>query len=851
MQDYIWEHKLRKRWLKITASFGALAIVVTAAAMILPAITMENSPQMLECQIDVHTHMDSCYDEEGNLICGYADFLVHTHNSACYAEDGTLICSLPEIEAHTHDASCYQETRVLTCGLEEGKEHVHDASCYKTAEEPTCGLDESAAHVHEGHIHTEECYKVSEILICTQSEADHIHTAECYETQRTLICTQDTGCYDEEGNLVCEKLEEGHTHTTECYPEELICGKEETAAHTHTDDCYEIQKELVCGKEEIILHTHTDSCFDENGNLICGMLEVKEHVHDESCIPQTNYISSGSSWATVSKPGYTPSAENDGQSLSNRMRFAAPQAETGSYDFSNDITSVTVERQQGGQWTQSDTFTDGDTIRITIRYAISQGIINETQRNMHYQLPAGIALEQEETGEVYLENGRKAGTYTISTDGLISIAFDEDFANGEAFSGNLHFQGSIALADLDEGEDITFGGDGGTITVVPEEKQYSLSIAKPGVYVKDEDDVEIYEQLDMGINILPEHLLYTIEIGADATSDGSDGTITVTDQFTHNPADGVVTYDEGNIAIFRVTPTLDGPPSAVKITEYDLKYTHQQSGTDDTQTSSFTITGLPTLTPGEYYSVNYTASVDFDTVNSPNGYISVSNEAAAKDNSQTATANSNVEISSRMVHKEVSANEGTGNVQWTVTLNEAGRDLSGRVFRDEMTYTLDGATVTYDLQDITNLRVTAYEINDAGQQASKGDVTASFEGLIKFADGAMTVEFPAADAWPDGLSANWVYKIVYETPFPEEAEIGDQIAFANTARLDEYHVTVNWNDAVPEAGYGLVKRSTSYDLNTGTDLGTIYWESNISYTSDLSVPAGWVYFAESGLDIIR
>ena len=40
------------------------------------------------------------------------------------------------------------------------------------------------------------------------------------------------------------------------------------------------------------------------------------------------------------------------------------------YDFSGNITSVTVERQQDGQWTQSDTFTDGDTVRVTIRYAI-------------------------------------------------------------------------------------------------------------------------------------------------------------------------------------------------------------------------------------------------------------------------------------------------------------------------------------------------------------------------------------------------------------------------------------------------------------------------------------------------
>ena len=62
MQEYIQEHKLRKRWMKITASLGALAIIVTAAAMILPAITMENAPQMLECQINFHTHKDNCYD---------------------------------------------------------------------------------------------------------------------------------------------------------------------------------------------------------------------------------------------------------------------------------------------------------------------------------------------------------------------------------------------------------------------------------------------------------------------------------------------------------------------------------------------------------------------------------------------------------------------------------------------------------------------------------------------------------------------------------------------------------------------------------------------------------------------
>ena len=154
----------------------------------------------------------------------------------------------------------------------------------------------------------------------------------------------------------------------------------------------------------------------------------------------------------------------------------------------------------------------------------------------------------------------------------------------------------------------------------------------------------------------------------------------------------MVTYDEENIAILKIAPALDGPPSAVEITEFELNL-YQQTGTEDTKTSSFTITGLPVLQPGEYYSINYSASIDFGTVNTTNGYISVPNEATAKDNSQTVTANASVGVSRRMVHKEVSANEGTGNVQWTITLNEDGRDLSGRVFRDEMIYAIGGGKI--------------------------------------------------------------------------------------------------------------------------------------------------------------
>ena len=68
---------------------------------------------------------------------------------------------------------------------------------------PTCGLEEGSGHVHEGHIHTEACYEVSNVLTCGQAEAaPHTH---------------DEHCYDADGNLICQQSEEGHTHTAECY----------------------------------------------------------------------------------------------------------------------------------------------------------------------------------------------------------------------------------------------------------------------------------------------------------------------------------------------------------------------------------------------------------------------------------------------------------------------------------------------------------------------------------------------------------------------------------------------------------------------------------------------------------
>lgn len=224
------EKRKYRYWL---AAFLCLAVLVTLGTVTVLKMNGQaanHKQKLLDCQIELHEHTEGCYDSEGRVICGYADYAVHTHNDDCYDSEGTLVCQLPEVQAHTHSPECYQEKEELVCGLEES----------------------------EGHVHTEECY-----------------TRE----QGALICGQEEFYIDETG-----AEQEAHVHTDDCYEwtETLSCGqKEGQGGHTHTESCYETKTELVCGEQE--LHTHDETCYGQDGQLTCGLLELKEHVHGEEC----------------------------------------------------------------------------------------------------------------------------------------------------------------------------------------------------------------------------------------------------------------------------------------------------------------------------------------------------------------------------------------------------------------------------------------------------------------------------------------------------------------------------------------------------------------------------------------
>ena len=285
-EKYTKAHQRKKRWYRVVTGLACVVVFCTVYALILPAITMEKGA----CEIPEHTHSeacytqvtsatrtepvctieslnlhqhdDTCYDSEGNLTCGYADFVVHQHDSACYDENGNRWCPLPEIETHEHTGSCYAVPET-----DAPEVHTHTDDCY-TVERGELICTEST---EPAHVHTDDRYTETSALVC---EEDHEHTESCYETTRELTCG--------------DTEEPVHQHTDQCYKQikTLICELPTEPA----EEAEPAEPELICEEKEIILHTHEPyespedpGCYDDDGNLICGKIQVLEHQHTDAC----------------------------------------------------------------------------------------------------------------------------------------------------------------------------------------------------------------------------------------------------------------------------------------------------------------------------------------------------------------------------------------------------------------------------------------------------------------------------------------------------------------------------------------------------------------------------------------
>ena len=251
----------------------ACAVVFcTVYALILPAITAENTPQ---CGQEEHVHTEACYAaaESGRtLVCTPETLGVHQHTADCLGAEGEYVCGYANFVIHHHDTACYDASGVLWCPLPEVEEHTHSEACYQAAD---------SAPAEPVHTHTEECYTTERgELTCTLPEAEgHAHSAEA-------------GCYDGTGTLICQVEESaGHQHTDQCYAQTqvLTCAlpTEAEAPAAEPAQTEPTEPVLICGRQEIVLHQHGPGCYDGTNHLICGQVQVLAHQHTDQCFQTT------------------------------------------------------------------------------------------------------------------------------------------------------------------------------------------------------------------------------------------------------------------------------------------------------------------------------------------------------------------------------------------------------------------------------------------------------------------------------------------------------------------------------------------------------------------------------------
>lgn len=351
IRTYLRHYRTRKFLRKFARVLGCIVAFVTTYALILPAITLEqesfcgfeehtHTEACYQMQIqnrrlvcngtvsDLHVHSGSCYNADGIVLCGQADYVVHIHNDSCRDGSGALVCTMAERAQHSHGDSCYRmpdpvphthkDTCAepvkgeLLCTQQEDPGHQHGTGCYQPGSELLC--TKAAGHQHtddcyvyplictlsadphshdghcytrgtllcsvpENHVHQGTCFETN--ITCGLSEYDHSHDSACYVTD--LVCTEaheehTDGCW--ESRLSCGLTEGGHHHTDSCKTVSTVCGTQE--GHTHGDGCYE--KNLSCGKTGGEVHSHGSGCYGTEKQLNCSLDE--NHIHENTCYKQ-------------------------------------------------------------------------------------------------------------------------------------------------------------------------------------------------------------------------------------------------------------------------------------------------------------------------------------------------------------------------------------------------------------------------------------------------------------------------------------------------------------------------------------------------------------------------------------
>ena len=365
------------------------------------------------------------------------------------------------------------------------------------------------------------------------------------------------------------------------------------------------------------------------------------------------------------------------------------------HDLNTWITDVNYEKTTDGKtWTSigagSVTVDSGTRVRVNLKYTVKPGVLTPTHNTLTYQLPKGLPMPDVTTGNIVDEsdkdeagNAKVVGSFTVDTDGKVTLTFTDEKFIGTDEKGGLPFTGTFKAAvtasadNFEDEKEIKFK-DGCTLTIKP--KKADIKISKGS---SDRDSAfENHPENGTFIN----HYKVTVE-----TTSGTKEQVFLTDTLnTNRNGENRSDYLKGgkylvnSFELYKV----DASGTKTKIMPVPV----YQWTTDSNGYPQVVLGPLDPLEIGEkyiwYYDVqrNY---ADFDEM--PGGVGIINNTAKAQAGNMVAQADAWYTCKNPRIEKKGQYDPNTGRIQWTITV-KVPHSLLG-------SYLLQGCKITDALPD--------------------------------------------------------------------------------------------------------------------------------------------------------
>lgn len=368
------------------------------------------------------------------------------------------------------------------------------------------------------------------------------------------------------------------------------------------------------------------------------------------------------------------------------------------HDLNTWITDVNYEKTTDGKtWTSigagSVTVDSGTRVRVNLKYTVKPGVLTPTNNTLTYQLPKGLPMPDVTTGNIVDEsdkdkadNAKVVGSFTVDTDGKVTLTFTDKKFIGTDEKGGLPFTGTFKAAvtasadNFEDEKEIKFKDDC-ILTIEPKKADvvlYKLG-ATDGRYGSYPG---IWKPL---VENLPDGTFKVNYVVGVETTNGTKNPVTITDTLNQGNSEMyklLGTYITDSFVLYKV----DAQGTLTKQTPFPT-YTL----TEGTDTKTVKIENLPALDAGEKYLWCYSVLFDSKSFNNSNdGTGIIINRAVAHvDGLKDAGYYQMLTMKQARITKKGEYKPGDGQIEWKITVSVpssliTGNFLVGYVVKDDL-----------------------------------------------------------------------------------------------------------------------------------------------------------------------